>query len=239
MIWMLKGEAMLDGIKKLTICMVAAGGALPLPRQHLSGTVPVSAAATARSWTLSATSRWRTMQSSDIHQSEVTNMRYKLIGIILVVLFSFVTLPAAHAQKVVYLIRHAEQVLDVENPPLTEAGHQRAKAWATVLWDANIKVIYTSEKRRTKQTGKPIAQALNVPMKTMPRRDVSGLVDRLRTRHADDAILIVGHSYTIPKLIDKLGRPAGYPIRSEDYGSLFIVVPQSGSEPLVSRLHFK
>ena len=165
-------------------------------------------------------------------------MQYRLIGIILAILFSFSALPPAHAQEVVYLIRHAEQVLDVEDPPLREAGHQRAKAWAAVLWDANIKVIYTSEKRRTKQTGKPIAQALNVPMKTMPRRDVSGLVDRLRTRHAEDAILIVGHSYTIPKLLDKLGRPAGYPIRSEDYGSLFIVVPQSESGPLVLRLRY-
>ena len=165
-------------------------------------------------------------------------MRYKLIGIILVVLFSFVALPAAHAQKVVYLIRHAEQVLDVEDPPLTEAGQQRAKAWAAVLRDANIKMIYTSKKRRTKQTGEPIAQALNIPSETMPRRDVAGLVDRLRTRHADDAILIVGHSFTIPNLISKLGCPGGYPIRSEDYGSLFIVVPQSESNPLVLRLHY-
>ena len=204
---------MVYGIKKLTTCRIAAGG--------------VSGAALPT-------------RSSDIHQSEVTNMRYRLIGIILVILFSFSALPAAHAQKVVYLIRHAEQSLDIYiDPPLTEAGHQRAKAWAAVLRDANIKMIYTSNKRRTKQTGKPIAQALNIPLETMPRRDVAGLVDRLRTRHADDAILIVGHSYTIPNLISKLGRPAGYPIRSEDYGSLFIVVPQSGSEPLVSRLHYK
>ncbi len=203
---------MVYGIKKLMTCRIAAGG--------------VSGAALP------------TTRSSDTHQREVTNMRYRLIGIILVILFSFSALPAAHAQKVVYLIRHAEQVLDVEDPPLTEAGQQRAKPWAAVLRDANIKMIYTSKKRRTKQTGEPIAQALNIPLETMPRRDVAGLVDRLRTRHADDAILIVGHSLTIPKLITKLGHRGYDLILRSDYDSLFIVVPHSESDPLVLRLHY-
>lgn len=163
-------------------------------------------------------------------------MRYKLIGIIPVILFSFSALPPAHAQEVVYLIRHAEQVLDVEDPPLTEAGHKRAKAWAAVLRDANIKVIYTSKKRRTKQTGEPIAQALNIPLEPMPRRDVAGLVDRLRTRHADDAILIVSHSRIIPKLLSELGHWEDVAIGPDDYESLFIVVPQSENDPLVIRL---
>ncbi len=169
---------------------------------------------------------------------EVTNMRYTLIGIILVVLCNFAVLPAAHAQEVVYLIRHAEQVLDVEDPPLTEAGHQRAKAWAAILRDANVKVIYTSKKRRTKQTGESIAQALNIPLETMTRRDVAGLVDRLRTRHADDAALIVSHSRTIPKLLKELGHSEEVTIERDDYGDLFIVVPQSEIGPLVLRLRY-
>ena len=163
-------------------------------------------------------------------------MQYKLIGIVPLILFSFSALPPAYAQEVVYLIRHAEQVLDVEDPPLTEAGHQRAKAWAALLRDANIKVIYTSKKRRTKQTGEPIAQALDIPLETLPRRDVAGLVDRLRTRHADDAILIVSHSRTIPKLLSEMGHWADVTIERDDYDNLFIVVPRSESDPLVLRL---
>ncbi len=165
-------------------------------------------------------------------------MRYKLIGIILVILFSFSALPVAHAQEVIYFMRHAEQVLDVEDPPLTEVGRRRAEAWASILRNAGIKVVYTSKKRRTKQTGEPIAQALNIPLETMTRRDVAGLVDRLRTRHADDAILIVGHSLTIPKLISRLGHRGYHLILRSDYDSLFIVVPQSESDPLVLRLHY-
>jgi len=124
-------------------------------------------------------------------------MQYRLIGTILIILFSFSPLPVAQAQQVVYLIRHAEQVIDVDDPPLTEAGHQRAKAWASVLRDAGIKVIYTSKKRRTKQTGEHIAQALNIPLETIPRRDVAGLVNQLRSRHTADSVLIISHSQTI------------------------------------------
>ncbi len=166
-------------------------------------------------------------------------MRYKLIGIVPVILFSFSALPPAHAQEVVYLIRHAEQVLDVEDPPLTEVGHQRAKAWAAILRDANIKVIYTSKKRRTKQTGEPIAQDLNILLETMPRRDVVGLVDRLRTRHADDAVLIISHTRTIPKLVKELGHSEEVTIERDDYDNLFIIVPQTESDPLVLRLRYQ
>ena len=165
-------------------------------------------------------------------------MRYRLIGIILVILCSFAALPAALAQEAVYLIRHAEQALDVEDPPLTDAGHQRAKAWAGILRDAGIKIVYTSTKRRTKQTAEPIIQALNIPLEIMPRRDVAGLVDRLRIRHADDAVLIVSHTFIIPKLVKELGHSEDVTIERDDYGNLFIIVPQSESDPLVLRLRY-
>ena len=166
-------------------------------------------------------------------------MRYRLIGVVLVILFGFFAQPAAHAEQVVYLIRHAEQVLDVEDPPLTKAGRQRAKAWADILRDANIKAIYTSKKLRTKQTGKPIAQALNVPLNTMPRRDVAGLVDRIRTRNAGDAVLIVSHSQTIPRLLSELGYSKDVLIKKSDYDSLFIVLPKSEGDPIVLRLRYQ
>ncbi len=165
-------------------------------------------------------------------------MRYRLIGIILVILCSFAALPAALAQEAVYLIRHAEQVLDVEDPPLTDAGQQRAKAWADIIRDAGIKVVYTSKKRRAKQTAEPIIQALNIPLEIMPRRDVAGLVDRLRTRHPADAVLIVSHTFIIPKLVKELGHSEDVTIERDDYGNLFIIVPQSESDPLVLRLRY-
>ena len=115
-------------------------------------------------------------------------MRYRLIGITLAVLFSFSALPTAQAEQVIYLIRHAEKVSGVEDPQLTAAGHQRAQAWARILRDTGIKTVYTSKKQRTQQTGAPVSRALNVPMVTISRKDVAGLVDRIRARHRDRAV---------------------------------------------------
>ena len=50
---------------------------------------------------------------------------YKLIGITLPILLTSLSLPQAHAQEVVYVIRHAEQMKDVEDPPLTDVGHRQ------------------------------------------------------------------------------------------------------------------
>jgi phosphohistidine phosphatase SixA len=165
-------------------------------------------------------------------------MRYKLIGIILVILFSFSALPVAHAQEVIYFMRHAEQVLDVEDPPLTEVGHRRAEAWASILRNAGIKVVYTSKKKRTRQTGEPIAKALNIPLESMPRSDVAGLVDRLRTGD-DEAVLIISHIRTIPKLFKELGVSETVEIPRDEYGNLIIVVLETKNDPIVLRLGYE
>ena len=163
-------------------------------------------------------------------------MRYRLIGITLAILFSFSALPTAQAEQVIYLIRHAEKVSGVEDPQLTAAGHQRAQAWASILRDTGIKTVYTSKKQRTQQTGAPISRALNVPMVTISRKDVAGLVDRIRTRHADEAVLIVAHTKTIPKLVKALGQSENGTIERSDFDNLFVIVPEAKNGPTVLRL---
>lgn len=166
-------------------------------------------------------------------------MWYRSISIILLVLYNFSTLPIAHAQEVVYLVRHAEQVLDAEDPQLTEAGQQRAKTWARILRDADLKVIYTSKKRRTIQTGEPIAEALNAPMETISRKDVQGLVDRVRKDHADDAVLIISHTRTLPKLVKAFGSRGDGTINRDDYDNLFVIVPKDGGDVTMLRLRYQ
>ena len=165
-------------------------------------------------------------------------MRYRLIGTIGIILFGISPLPVAHAQEVIYFMRHAEQMLDVEDPPLTDAGHQRAKAWGDILGKAGIKVVYTSLKQRTQQTGDLIAKALDIPMESIPRSDVTGLVDRLRNR-GDDAALIISHIRTIPKIFDELGVSADAEIPRDEYGNLIIIVLERQNDPLVLRLHYE
>ena len=163
-------------------------------------------------------------------------MRYRLLSVFLFIIFAT---PVTHAQQGVFLIRHAEQVLDVEDPPLTDEGLGTAKRWATIFRDAGVNVIYTSKKVRTKQTGEIIAQELNVPLTTMSRRDVTGLVDRVRKDHADDVVLIISHSKTIPKLLEGLAPFAEHvTIERDDYDSLFVIVPEGEDDATVLRLRY-
>ncbi len=166
-------------------------------------------------------------------------MRHRLISTILLILFSFSPLPIAHAQQVVYLIRHAEQMLDVEDPPLTEKGNQRAKSWADILRDTGIDVVFTSKKRRTKETGEHVVQALKIPMETMSRKDVTGLVNRLRTQHADDAVLVISHTRTLPKLVKALGYSEEGTIERDDYDNLFVIVPKGENDATILRLRYQ
>ena len=163
-------------------------------------------------------------------------MRYGFLSFILLLIS---TIPLAYAQEGIFLIRHAEQMYDVEDPPLTEDGFGRAKTWATVFRDADIKMIYTSKKMRTKQTGEVIAEELNIPLQEVSRRDINGLVDQIRKEHADDLVLIVSHSKILPKILKAFAPFGEYPtIKPDDYDNLFIVVPKGEAEPTVIRLRY-
>ena len=166
-------------------------------------------------------------------------MRYQFYSVILFVIFAA---PISHAQEAIFLIRHAEQMLDVEDPPLTEAGHKRAKAWADILKKADIKAVYTSKKRRTKQTGEFIAQALNIPLESVSRKEVTLLVDKIRTQNADERVLIVTHSRQMPKIFKELGLSAEVTKKATftkaEYGNLFIFVPEGEDGGMVLQLRY-
>jgi broad specificity phosphatase PhoE len=163
-------------------------------------------------------------------------MRYQLLSLILLIISAT---PIAHSQEAIFLIRHAEQVHDAENPPLTKEGLERAKTWAGIFQDADIKMIYTSKKVRTKQTGEAIAQELNIPLETMSRRDLTGLVDRVRKANSDDVVLIISHSKIIPKLVEAFAPFAEHPtIKPDDYDNLFVIVPKGENDATVLRLRY-
>lgn len=128
--------------------------------------------------------------------------------------------PAA-ALDTVYLVRHAERVeewpreLDAYRP-LTPAGAARAESLAERLKDAGIAAVYTSVTTRTMATGMPLAVRIKVPLRADDRTTQPGemapFLARLREAHAADrAVLLVGHSNTVPKLLIHLGaRPDCY-----------------------------
>jgi broad specificity phosphatase PhoE len=140
----------------------------------------------------------------------------------------------AAAQSTIFLVRHAEKASG-DDPDLTEAGHARAESLATVLKDAGITAIYTSEVKRTQQTAAPLAKALRVEPAVILAKDSAALVAKLKSSSGN--VLVVGHSNTIPEIIKALGITTSVNISDSDYDNLFLVVLEE--KPRLVRLHYR
>jgi probable phosphoglycerate mutase len=151
-------------------------------------------------------------------------MKHALLSLLLIA--SLVAAPeAAPAQTdatVVYLVRHAERHEDGTNdPPLSEAGWQRAALLAETLRDAALTHIHTTDLKRTRGTGRPTADRTGLAMTTYDPSDLAGFATRLHAtsgRH-----LVLGHSNTTPELVASLGGEPGTPIAEMEYDRLYIV----------------
>jgi broad specificity phosphatase PhoE len=149
----------------------------------------------------------------------------------------------AAAQKLVIVVRHAERadggpvasaMTGVQDPPLSAAGTARAARLATMFADAGVKAVFSSEYRRTQDTAKPLADKLGLQVQTIPAKDLPGLVARLKSQHAQDVVVVVGHSNTVPAIVKQFGG-GEITVPEDDYTSLFIVVPATGT---VTRIRY-
>jgi broad specificity phosphatase PhoE len=148
---------------------------------------------------------------------------------------------AARAQRLVFVVRHAEradvgasQMQSQADPPLSAAGEARAARLAWMLGNSGTKAIYVTEFRRTQDTALPLATKLGVKPQQVPSRDTDALIKTLRNEHAEDIVLVVGHSNTVPAVIKAFGGPE-VTIADNEYDNLFILVPATGT---LTRIRF-
>jgi broad specificity phosphatase PhoE len=149
---------------------------------------------------------------------------------------------AASAQQAVILVRHAElpgaAMANPKDVPISPPGRARAQRLAALLKDAGISAIYVTDFLRTNQTAQPLAQALGKQLIVLPKGDPNELAARLKKDHAGQTVLLVGHTDTLPGLIQALGHPAEIKIDAQDYGNLFIVTPKGEGAPAFLRLRY-
>lgn len=151
-------------------------------------------------------------------------------------LFFFLFSLTATAGPTIYFVRHAEKATTGgDDMDLSEAGRARAESLATVLKDAEISAIYTTEFKRTHQTAAPLATALRLSPEIISSKDRITLVTKLRASSGN--ILVVGHSNIIPDLIKTLGITTPISIADNDYDNLFVVILEE--KPRLLRLHYR
>jgi broad specificity phosphatase PhoE len=128
-----------------------------------------------------------------------------------------------------FLTRHAEKNMTESNndPGLDEIGTQRAQQLAAYLKDAGIQAVYATNTKRAHLTGKPLADSLKIPVTTYGN-DVEKETKQFVTKHRGQRVLIVGHSNTIPAMLNLFaGKEQYHP--DEAYGLLYLVI-LSGTE---------
>ena len=143
---------------------------------------------------------------------------------------------AASAQEAVYVIRHAEKELTGDDPAITAEGEARAVAWAEMLQNVELDAVFTSDAKRTQETGKIIANRLGLLTHSVDRADTTGLIDMLSFDHEEDTVLVVGHAETIPGILESLGAFNNIEISQTDFANLFILLQPDAGEPHLIRM---
>jgi phosphohistidine phosphatase SixA len=142
--------------------------------------------------------------------------------------------PNGQANWTFVVVRHANWKDDgSDDPSLTEAGKLRARRLADLIYSYAGVATYATHFRRAQDTARPTAELWKVPVTTydmaLPPAD---LVNLIKQQHPTGAILIVGHSETLPGIVDELCRCKIDPIPESDYANRYQITLRSDSSVL-------
>ena len=134
-------------------------------------------------------------------------------------------MPGPHS---IVFVRHAERLAAGTDPGLSAAGKKRAQVLAFMLENSRIKAIFTSPFRRTKETAQPLAERLSLTPQVLAGQNIT--VDRNRILAETGAVLVVGHTNTVPELLTALGATEHVQIAETEFNRMFIL-SRSGTPP--------
>ena len=141
----------------------------------------------------------------------------------------------------VVLVRHAERPSGAD-PELSTEGHARAESLAVSLARAEVNAIIHTQFRRTMQTAQPLAARKGITPIVLTATGPESLhtqavVDRIRTL-TGQTVVYVGHSNTVPGVIQRLGIAPAPTIAETEYGQLFIVTLKVGEPATMVRAKY-
>ena len=167
---------------------------------------------------------------SDIERRKRRRRRRIQIVIIYTALaFGLAWFMESQATTTVIFVRHAEKMtVPADDPGLSAAGQRRVAELTRQLVDADvvagIDAIYSTPYRRTEETVRPIAEALDLPINPYDAADTEAIMEHIVREHKGKIVLVVGHSNTVPALIGNMGASKKVPeIADNEYDNIYIV----------------
>lgn len=129
---------------------------------------------------------------------------------------------AAAEPGAIYLVRHGEKMAG-QDPELTPQGQARAQHIAAILHRAGITAIFSTPTVRARQTAAPLAQRTGLTVQLYDPRVPKALVEKVRG--LSGAVLVVGHSNTLPELVTLFGGAPGSEILDDEFDRLYQLLP--------------
>ena len=152
----------------------------------------------------------------------------KLLAILMAATLSATT---ATAQTVI-VVRHADRA---PSDDLIPVGLQRAQDLKASLAAAGVTLVITSDTKRARLTGAPTAQATHAQVTELA--DPAAIAAAVRAAPPAATVLVVGHSNTVPKIVQALGGPAVPDLADTCFDAMF-VIQLGGSAPNVVQTRY-
>ncbi len=139
-------------------------------------------------------------------------------------------LASSDAPTTFYIVRHAEKEMGTA-PGLTPQGMARAEFYATFFEDTEFSAIYSTDTRRTIATATPLAEAKKMGVTNYASGlEFDAFAKTLLAQHGGTNVFVVGHSNTVPLLINALSNTQDYTdIPHDDYEQLVQVISRGGA----------
>jgi 2,3-bisphosphoglycerate-dependent phosphoglycerate mutase len=139
----------------------------------------------------------------------------------------------------VILIRHGERNAPTPanpDPHLNTVGKARAKKLIHLVGQSGIKAIYRSHFVRAKETAQPLAAHLG--LSTIEMDEPLQIKNDILSNHSGQTVLVIGHSNTLPDIINRLGAGNMPVINDTEFDNLFVVKVLSQGRASVTRLKY-
>jgi phosphohistidine phosphatase SixA len=142
----------------------------------------------------------------------------------------FVCLLMTSCSQTFYIVRHAEkevanpgETMMSNDPPLNDAGKQRAEVLKEILKGKKIGYIFSTNTIRTRSTAEPLRARLNLTTETYQPIPDQSFINRVLSLKKN--VLLVGHSNTVDDVVNKLCGAAKVPSDLPDtaYDNLFVI----------------
>ncbi len=147
-------------------------------------------------------------------------MKYLFLGLV-IALFSSCT-----TTQTFYIVRHAEKESNSENPGLSQAGIDRGIALEKYMADKKLDTVFTSDMKRTILTGLSVSLPQSLPQIALSQETPYGLNDfiaRLKNISGNKNILVVGHTNTVPLIVQALSGQQIPAIPETAYSNMYTI----------------